>query len=100
MNYCIDGVEGNIELKCSRYPKAKYPFKKGGLRLSQRLWMRDRVEAESSRVYILAQVGKERFLICGVFYNEFNGATLEDLRKEDLLSADPNLNYWLFSDDP
>jgi hypothetical protein len=97
VNYCIGEVEGNIELKCSRYPKARYPFKKGGLRKSQKVWIRQRIRA-GGKVFILAQVGKERFLING--QRNLNSMTLEDLEFAQLLylnhgGVEDSIKHWL-----
>lgn len=85
VNYCIGGIEGNIELKCSRCPKAKYPFKKGGLRKSQEHWIRQRIES-GGRVFLLAQVGKERFLIEWFDILDLSNLTLYDLRSFNRMS--------------
>ena len=56
INYCIQGIEGNLELKVSRSPNGEYPFKRGGLRRTQISWMEDRTERRG-RVTLLVQVG-------------------------------------------
>jgi hypothetical protein len=72
VSYCIDGVEGTIELKEARNPKAKYPFKQGGLRPTQLRWIKDRVAA-GGRVWILARIGKAVYMVRGIEASEFNG---------------------------
>lgn len=59
-NYCIQGCEGNLELKVARHAKSKYPFKRGGLRTTQIAWMIDRVE-NKGRVVLLAQVKNDLY---------------------------------------
>lgn len=62
VNYCIDGREGDIELKI-------YDRKRGGfiLRASQNAWFCNRIRSGSSRAFILAryddEFGKSTFLL-------------------------------------
>jgi hypothetical protein len=62
INYCINGCEGNIELKVSRHPKAKFPFKRWGLGPNQIRWMEDRLDVEGL-VFIFAQVGDRVYIL-------------------------------------
>lgn len=60
---------GSLELKFLR--KKKPPFGDDGLRLSQRIWIRDEIEA-GGRVKIIAQVRDRIFILPGRVHSEFN----------------------------
>lgn len=84
INYCIQGVEGNLELKVARHAHSKYPFKKGGLRRTQIIWMEDRVE-NRGRVNLIIQV--KNTLYCFHIVDKrawglsLNSMTLEQIQK-------------------
>ncbi len=66
---------GTIELKFLR--KKKPPFGDDGLRLSQKIWIRDELAA-GGLVWIIAEVGKSIYVVRGRNYKHFNEWTLED----------------------
>jgi hypothetical protein len=105
VNYCIEGVEGNIELKDSRKPKAHLPFKIRGIRLSQELWIRDRV-AESGNVWLIVRIGSEIHLLRGYYAKYLNDWTLSQIRNHSQWCLNrgrlnkeniKDLKYWLKS---
>jgi hypothetical protein len=53
VNFCVDGIEGNLELKFAKGPKDALH-----LRPSQHRWMTDRIKAGSWNVWILAHVAE------------------------------------------
>lgn len=73
---------GTIELKFLR--KKKLPFGEDGLRKSQKIWIRDEVEA-GGRVWILAEVGKAIYLVRGRNYRTFNEWDLSDFEQGSTL---------------
>lgn len=84
VHYTIAGEHGTIELKKSRSPNAKLPFKKGGLRDTQIRWIDDDTE-QGGRVFIVAQVGEWVFLLNAVdVFRTFNSMTFEDLSEGSL----------------
>lgn len=54
INYCVEGVEGWIELKVLY--RGRFPYAKRFLRASQRRWMRQRLVVHG-RVFVLAKDG-------------------------------------------
>ena len=66
VDYCLDGVEGNIELKfCRDWPKraSTKVFKEGhNLRTEQSKWFKLRLKAGAKNLFIMAQVDKSMFL--------------------------------------
>lgn len=66
---------GTIELKFLR--KKKPPFGNDGLRLSQKIWIRDELAA-GGLVWIIADIGKTIHLIRGSYYKSFNDWILEN----------------------
>lgn len=60
---------GTIELKFLR--KKNLPFGDDGLRKSQKIWIRDEIEAGGT-VWIIADIGKTINLVRGKYWKEFN----------------------------
>lgn len=56
VNYCIEGIEGWIELKVGRNRRCPFNGRNKGLRASQRRWMRNRLRY-NGRVFVLVAVG-------------------------------------------
>jgi hypothetical protein len=73
---------GTIELKFLR--KKNPPFGDEGLRLSQRIWIRDELEA-GGLVWILADIGRTIHLIRGIHYKTFNEWDLTDFKTQSLI---------------
>lgn len=73
---------GTIELKFLR--KKKPPFGDDGLRLSQRIWIRDELAA-GGLVWIIADIGKTIHLIRGRHYKTFNDWNLPDFEESSTL---------------
>ena len=73
---------GFLELKFSRTPEARIPFKnrEDGLHLSQEIWLRENWQAGGHSM-IVAQVGKQVLFIGPHHAPEFNGSTLNRLTK-------------------
>jgi hypothetical protein len=72
------GPQGWIELKQSRYPTAKIPFKRGGLRIDQEFWIEDEISL-GGKVWIVAGVRNQVFWIRGELYRSFNQMSLPEL---------------------
>ena len=66
---------GTIELKFLR--KKKPPFGDDGLRLSQKIWIRDELAA-GGLVWIIADIGQRIFLVRGRNWKAFNDWDLSD----------------------
>ncbi len=65
VNWCIQGVEGWLELKhVPKWPARPTSRVDVGLRPSQRDWLKDRWRC-GGNAYVLAQVGREYFLFRG-----------------------------------
>lgn len=74
-----NGSSATLELKFARNPNARIPFTdKHGLRQSQVIWIRDNLRY-SGRVFIIAEVPPEIFVIPGASAKKFNGATRPEL---------------------
>lgn len=73
---------GTIELKFLR--KRNPPFGDDGLRLSQKIWIRDELAA-GGLVWILADIGKTIHLIRGRFYTSFNDWHASDFMQSSTL---------------
>lgn len=73
---------GTFELKFSRTPKAEKHFKteKDGLHKSQKAWIRDELR-HGGRVWIIAEVSPQIFIIPGRWYESFNNSRVSDLKK-------------------
>lgn len=77
VHYTYQGRTGTLELKFLR--KKNPPFGDDGLRVSQRIWIRDELEA-GGRVWIIADLGKTIHLVNGLFYNRFNDWVASDFK--------------------
>lgn len=88
VNYCIQGVEGNIELKQLKdWPKRPDTVVEvRHFTPQQRLWIRDRVRARG-RVYVLLQVGPAYLLLGGEWARTHLGldATRAQLQQASLV---------------
>ena len=94
VNYCVQGFEGNIELKY----RVKAPvrpstmvFPKGkGLRPSQVVWIIERVH-HGGVVFLLAGVGRRGFMIrmTAEVARGFNSLTIMQLESLNLLQGKP-----------
>lgn len=73
---------GTIELKFLR--KKNPPFGDDGLRLSQRIWIRDELAA-GGLVWIMAEVGKSIHLVRGRHYASFNDWYRSDFEQSSTL---------------
>ena len=84
--YTLDGVTGFIELKDSKRPGAKYPFKgESGLRRSQLTWIRDQLYAEGI-VYLALQCGNRGYLLSAdLYFDELARMTEDDICRVSLL---------------
>ena len=81
VNFCVDGVEGWVELKhCNAIPKrAGTPlFGDEGLRDSQIVWIYKRVK-RGGRVWIVAQADDILFIVHGKHARIFNEQTFDEL---------------------
>jgi hypothetical protein len=86
VDYCLDGIEGHIELKFSReWPKraSTKVFKEGhNLREEQSKWLKLRLRAGAKNLFILAQCASDLFLFDinknTSVLDDFNGYTQSD----------------------
>lgn len=95
VNFCINGVEGHIELKFrADVPKREGTavFKQKGLRDAQILWGTKRLEA-GGRLFVLAQVGRMLYLCPGsyILLREFNEMPLTRINSWADWSAGPTI---------
>lgn len=74
------GVSLTLELKCAKRPDASIPFtKKSGVRRSQIKWIRENVR-NGGKVWIIAEVSPNVYVIPGKYVDQINGKSLEHLR--------------------
>ena len=90
IHYTFAGISGTLELKCSYYPKAKFPFKSIGIRKSQIDWIRDELSA-GGIVWLMLQVGSERMLLSGAWASHVNNFTLRQLHNYSVLTYYPGV---------
>jgi hypothetical protein len=83
VNYCAGGFEVWIELKqCDELPKRETTsvFGESGLRVDQKLWIRQRVKY-GGNVWVAAKTPHKVFWIPGKHAQEFNSMTLKQLEE-------------------
>lgn len=94
VNFCINGIEGHLELKFRRDPPIRdttpvFPRpNKGGLRESQAAWIARRMSA-GGRVFILPQIGTRLYLLHGYHAVRFKDYAVEDFEQVARWSAGP-----------
>lgn len=79
-----DCISGTIELKYSSAQAVPFPDEDKGLHKSQRTWMRREVR-HCGKVWIIAEVLESIYVIPGKYFDQFNGATRQQL--EDIAEA-------------
>lgn len=79
-------------MKVAKNPKSKIPFKRGGLRDSQKRWIRD-YSAIGGNVLIVAQVGSSILFIPGYQAGVFNDLTLDGLKNVSRLTIEQHAAY-------
>lgn len=90
VDFCIKGSDGKIELKHAHAAPARSTskvFGEHGLRTSQITWIFTR-RRHGGNVWILAQVGRSFYLVCGDYARTFNQMTLHQIAKASSWSAD------------
>ena len=75
-----NGISLTVELKCSRNPTAKYPFKVGGMRRDQIFWIKDEVAA-GGIVWLFLQIGRKRYWVEGKWAAAVNNWTFPQIKK-------------------
>jgi hypothetical protein len=86
VSFCVEGVEGHMELKQidtvpAREDTAVFGGRTNkGMRESQVAWFHRRMKA-GGRAFILAQVSDRLILMHGSHAKQFNGYTLNDFRR-------------------
>jgi len=86
VHYTLHGTSGTIELKSTKNPKAKFPFRgKDGLRPSQIRWIKDEIESEG-RVLIALQCARYVYIVPGGRAAEINNMTQGDLETASMYS--------------
>lgn len=80
VNFCVNGVEGHIELKhCPVVPPRSAPFTRyRGLEEEQVDWIERRVR-NGGRVFIMAQIADALYLIRGNCASSFNQLRLDEI---------------------
>lgn len=100
VNFCFSGIEGMLELKeHHEYPKrdATRVFGPSGLRKDQIVWILNRCKSKG-RVFILAQVDADLYLVPGRLALEFNEMSAKELYDNSLWKHHGNMGDadWIY----
>lgn len=76
-----------MELKCHEFPRSHYPFsdERFGLRKSQKLWIRQELEA-GGRVILVLQAKQNIYFVEGSYWNSLEEWTMDDLGQYSALT--------------
>ena len=80
VHYTYRGCSGTLELKVSKSPNSKTPFKNSRLRRSQEQWIEQEINADGT-VWIVLGCGQKVYLLDGLYWAFLKTLTITGLER-------------------